>query len=161
MTQRETQWTGEPEETNVTDTLAHTDDQSVTRPTRTGSSKRPKGERSHTSTSHSSEAVMETGVKRTSARRGTTKKIAKSDETKAIIALPVLHQSTIDEEQHDTAEREALESQGFTADEAVRLIHVSDRLAHSREARESEATLRRLRFTRWLIEHGVLNEFSA
>lgn len=54
-----------------------------------------------------------------------------------------------------------LQSQGFTADEAIRLIHVSDRLANGREARESQTTLRRLRFTRWLIEHGVLDEFTA
>lgn len=54
-----------------------------------------------------------------------------------------------------------LEAQGFTADEAIRLVHVSGRVATSREAREAEATLRRLRFTRWLIERGVLDEFSA
>ncbi|HLJ81818.1 MAG TPA: hypothetical protein VKT52_10055 [Ktedonobacterales bacterium] len=54
-----------------------------------------------------------------------------------------------------------LEAQGFTADEAIRLVHVSDRVATSREAREAEATLRRLRFTRWLVERGVLDEFSA
>lgn len=55
----------------------------------------------------------------------------------------------------------ALEAQGFTADEAIRLVHVSDRAATSGEAREAEATLRRLRFTRWLVERGVLDEFSA
>lgn len=54
-----------------------------------------------------------------------------------------------------------LKAQGFTVDEAIRLIHVSDRLANGREARESQTTLRRLRFTRWLIEHGVLDEFTA
>jgi hypothetical protein len=54
-----------------------------------------------------------------------------------------------------------LESQGFTPDEALRLIHISDLLATSREAREAEATMRRLRFTRWLFERGVLSEFSA
>lgn len=54
-----------------------------------------------------------------------------------------------------------LTAQGFTADEAIRLIHVSDRLANGHEARESQTTLRRLRFTRWLIEHGMLDEFTA
>lgn len=58
-------------------------------------------------------------------------------------------------------ELDELKAQGFTADEAIRLIHVSDRLANGREARESQTTLRRLRFTRWLIEHGVLDEFTA
>lgn len=62
----------------------------------------------------------------------------------------------------DEAEAVAqLQSQGFTPDEAIRLVHVSGRAATSREAREAEATLRRLRFTRWLIEHGMLDEFSA
>ena len=54
-----------------------------------------------------------------------------------------------------------LEAQGFTEDEAVRLISVSERVAHSGEAREAEELLRRLRFTRWLVEHGMLDEFSA
>ena|SRR5215472_15764571 len=54
-----------------------------------------------------------------------------------------------------------LAEKGFTADEAIRLIHVSQRAAMSREAREAEETLRRLRFTRWLIDHGMLDEFSA
>lgn len=53
-----------------------------------------------------------------------------------------------------------LEQQGFTEDEALQLISVSERVAHSGEAQEAEAALRRLRFTRWLIEHGVLNEFT-
>jgi hypothetical protein len=50
-----------------------------------------------------------------------------------------------------------LESQGFSADEALRLIDISKRLENSTEAREA----RRLRFTRWLVEQGILNEFSA
>jgi hypothetical protein len=54
-----------------------------------------------------------------------------------------------------------LEAQGFTTDEALGLIHVSENLSSSREARDAEATLRRLRFTRWLIAHGILDEFSA
>jgi hypothetical protein len=53
-----------------------------------------------------------------------------------------------------------LEAQGFTEDEALQLISVSERVAHSGEAQEAEAALRRLRFTRWLIEHGVLDEFT-
>jgi|SwirhisoilCB2_FD_contig_41_13153090_length_451_multi_4_in_0_out_0_1 hypothetical protein len=63
---------------------------------------------------------------------------------------------------HDPqAELAQLESQGFTPDEAARLIYISDRLAHSREAREAEAVMRRLRFHRWLVESGRLDEFSA
>lgn len=54
-----------------------------------------------------------------------------------------------------------LASRGFTPDEVQRLVVVSDRQAHSDESQLAEATLRRLRFTRWLIEHGMLNEWSA
>ena len=54
-----------------------------------------------------------------------------------------------------------LRAQGFTEDEAARIIDLSTRLSSSREAREAEASLRRLRFTRWLIQHGMLDEFSA
>lgn len=61
----------------------------------------------------------------------------------------------------DLVEQEALQAQGFTVDEAQRLIDISKRLETSAEARESEASLRRLRFTQWLIEHGILDEFSA
>ena len=60
----------------------------------------------------------------------------------------------------DHAFRE-LEAQGFSADEASRIVVLSERLADSHEAREAEATLRRLRFTRWLVEHGMLDEWSA
>lgn len=59
------------------------------------------------------------------------------------------------------AELAELETQGFTPDEAARLLYISDRLAHSQEAREAEAVMRRLRFHRWLVESGRLTEFSA
>ena len=54
-----------------------------------------------------------------------------------------------------------LQSQGFTPEQVRRLIVVSDRVADSPESRAAEADLRRLRFTRWLIEHGVLDEWTA
>ena len=54
-----------------------------------------------------------------------------------------------------------LEAQGFTEAEAMRLLGVSDRDTHSKEAIESQETLRRLRFTRWLVERGLLSEYPA
>lgn len=54
----------------------------------------------------------------------------------------------------------ALEDQGFSEAEALRLIAVTGRLEESPEARESEETRRRLCFTRWLVEHGKLDEWS-
>lgn len=54
----------------------------------------------------------------------------------------------------------ALEDQGFSENEAMRLIAVTERLDDSAEARDAEATLQRLRFTRWLVEQGKLDEWS-
>lgn len=79
----------------------------------------------------------------------------------SIIQMPRRENAEAVAQREQDAALHELEAQGFTADEAVRIIHVSDRAATSREAREAEATLRRLRFTRWLIERGVLDEFSA
>ena len=61
----------------------------------------------------------------------------------------------------DDVARDELVAQGFTTDEAARIVDLSTRLGTSREARDAEASLRRLRFTRWLVERGVLDEFSA
>jgi hypothetical protein len=84
-------------------------------------------------------------------------------DERALTPLPVSEQTPepVCEDDSDDSAMHALEAQGFTQDEAIRLIHVSDRLKTSREARESEAVLRRLRFTRWLIQQGMLDEFSA
>ena len=50
-----------------------------------------------------------------------------------------------------------LESKGFSETEALRQIDFSKRLERSAEARLA----RQLRFTRWLVEQGLLDEFSA
>ena len=54
-----------------------------------------------------------------------------------------------------------LAAQGFSEGEAARLLEVSARAEYSTEARESEAVLNRLRFTRWLVERGLINEFAV
>jgi hypothetical protein len=46
-----------------------------------------------------------------------------------------------------------LEAQGFTKDEVTRLVDLSVRL--------NEATLKRLQFTKWLVDQGLLDEFSV
>lgn len=48
---------------------------------------------------------------------------------------------------------QTLEELGFTRDEATRLIDVSVRI--------NGATLKRLQFTKWLVEQGLLDEFSV
>lgn len=85
-----------------------------------------------------------------------------TDERK-LAPVPMNDQASesVSDDENEDSTMHALEAQGFTEDEAIRLIHVSDRMKTSREARESEAVLRRLRFTRWLIQQGMLDEFSA
>lgn len=61
----------------------------------------------------------------------------------------------------DLDEMTKLAQEGFTPDEVARLLSMSERVAHSSEAQESEAVLRRLRFTRWLVEQGLLSEFPG
>ena len=71
-----------------------------------------------------------------------------------------------DAEQQDSAssaadaDMHALEELGFTQDEAIRLLDVAVRLTHSDEARVAEATRKRLQFAKWLVEQGLLDEFS-
>lgn len=80
---------------------------------------------------------------------------AKAEETlKAAVDTAVV-------QDEDDLARDELVAQGFTSDEAARIVDLSVRLGSSREARDAEASLRRLRFTRWLVERGVLDEFSA
>jgi hypothetical protein len=94
---------------------------------------------------------------REATRRRTRRKSTRSQQT--------ADESEFDPDAGDNTESGSelveLAEKGFTADEAIRLSHVSQRAAMSREAQEAEETLRRLRFTRWLIEHGMLDEFSA
>lgn len=95
---------------------------------------------------------------RARSRRTTRKVAATQAEPAEAITPPVqepAHLSAIE------ADKIELEAQGFSADEAQRLIDISKRLETSAEARASQAELKRLRFTQWLIEHGILDEFSA
>lgn len=47
----------------------------------------------------------------------------------------------------------ALEAQGFTEDEVNRLVELSERI--------NARTLKRLQFTKWLVDQGLLDEFSV
>ncbi|HEY1389833.1 MAG TPA: hypothetical protein VGF38_14935 [Ktedonobacterales bacterium] len=46
-----------------------------------------------------------------------------------------------------------LEAQGFTEDEVNRLVELSERI--------NARTLKRLQFTKWLVDQGLLDEFSV
>ncbi len=99
-------------------------------------------------------------VRRPARKRASAKRADSRSDSGTIVKM---RQRKAVDERADKGESELRElaAQGFTPDEAQRLLHISDRLSTSHEAREAEATLRRLRFTRWLIEHGMLDEFSA
>ena len=49
---------------------------------------------------------------------------------------------------------EQLLAQGFSGDEAEKLIHMKDHVSEQAEYRELIAESRRLDFVRWLIEHN-------
>ena len=107
----------------------------------------------------------QTSARKKTQKRELTPPDAPVDITLARSELASANAMQANDAASETAATEAtlleLEAQGFTEDEALRLLIVSGRLAGSREARESQATLRRLRFTRWLIDRGILDEFSA
>lgn len=75
---------------------------------------------------------------------------AEADETADVAALSAFE-----------ADRIELEAQGFSPEEAERLIEVSKRLESSAEALASQAEMKRLRFAQWLVERGRLDEFSV
>lgn len=91
-------------------------------------------------------------------RRATRKPAAQKQARATRRATPVDPEALQAAEDADRATTVIeLESQGFSEDEALRLFDISKRLENSSEAREA----RRLRFTRWLVEQGILDEFSA
>src|SRR5262245_41858334 len=129
------------------------------------SSRRPRGKKSggargDSETGKSAESGSSGKPRRKSASttsRGEPRLRGKQD---GIIHLPRQVNASLREAEFakTTHAQRELEAQGFTPDEAARIIHLSDRLEDSREVREAQVVLRRLRFTRWLIEHGVLDE---
>lgn len=99
-----------------------------------------------------------TPIRSPKARRATRKPAAQKQARAAKRATPVDPEALRAAEDADRATTVIeLESQGFSEDEALRLFDISKRLENSSEAREA----RRLRFTRWLVEQGILDEFSA
>lgn len=93
-------------------------------------------------------------------RRGKSERVqAEASETDAADRVDAAEaaEATIRSPEDDLLELAEL---GFTADEATRLMEVAERRTHSDEVRDAEAMLNRLQFTKWLIERGVLDEFS-
>jgi hypothetical protein len=59
----------------------------------------------------------------------------------------------VDDPEPEDNDLRKLETQGFTEDEVHRLVDLSVRI--------NEATLKRLQFTKWLVDQGLLDEFSV
>jgi hypothetical protein len=76
----------------------------------------------------------------------------KSDDTPELQADAEPEDAVDDLEPEDDDLRK-LEAQGFTEDEVNRLVELSERL--------NASTLKRLQFTKWLVDQGLLDEFSV
>jgi hypothetical protein len=57
----------------------------------------------------------------------------------------------------ESAEFQHLLSQGFTQNEALKLLHMKKHVTEHIEYREMIAENRRLNFIRWLIEHNRIS----
>jgi hypothetical protein len=58
----------------------------------------------------------------------------------------------------DTIGLNFLCTQGFTVDQAVRLVEMRENFAQQLEYRERTAEQNRLNFVRWLFEHGKISQ---
>lgn len=76
----------------------------------------------------------------------------KRDDTPELQADAEPEDAADDAEQEDDDLR-TLEAQGFTEDEVNRLVELSERI--------NARTLKRLQFTKWLVDQGLLDEFSV
>jgi hypothetical protein len=62
-------------------------------------------------------------------------------------------EDAVDEAEPEEDDLRKLEAQGFTEDEVNRLVELSERI--------NARTLKRLQFTKWLVDQGLLDEFSV
>jgi len=76
----------------------------------------------------------------------------KSDDTPEFQA-DAEPEDAVDDAEPDDNDLRKLEAQGFTADEVNRLVELSERI--------NARTLKRLQFTKWLVDQGLLDEFSV
>jgi len=58
----------------------------------------------------------------------------------------------------NSADFDRLREQGFTEDEATRLVYMKDHVGEQIEYREMLEVQHRLDFIRWLVEHKRLSE---
>ncbi len=58
----------------------------------------------------------------------------------------------------DSADFEHLLTQGFSAEEAGRLVYMKDHVVEQIEYREMVEEQHRLDFIRWLVEHDRINQ---
>jgi hypothetical protein len=114
-----------------------------------------------TESTASTETTERPRARRASRKASTAPTRATEDATEDAAACATTETTGVTAMSAIDADRIELEAQGFSADEADRLIDVSKRLESSAEALASQAELKRLRFAQWLIERGILDEFSV
>jgi hypothetical protein len=114
-----------------------------------------------TESTASTETTERPRARRASRKASTAPTRATEDATEDAAACATTETTGVTAMSAIDADRIELEAQGFSADEADRLIDVSKRLESSAEALASQAELKRLRFAQWLVERGILDEFSV
>lgn len=62
-------------------------------------------------------------------------------------------EDAVDDLEAEKDDLRTLEAQGFSEDEVNRLVELSERI--------NARTLKRLQFTKWLVDQGLLDEFSV
>jgi hypothetical protein len=62
-------------------------------------------------------------------------------------------EDAVDDAEPEEDDLRTLEAQGFTEDEVNRMVELSERF--------NARTLKRLQFTKWLVDQGLLDEFSV
>ena len=106
-------------------------------------------------TEDASSAVDEIKTKPVTPRRPRRAKSGDTAESAGTSADTESEQVILPSREDDLRDLEAL---GFTSEESNRLIDLSARLS---EGFSNEPTLKRLQFTRWLVQRGLLDEFSV
>ena len=88
----------------------------------------------------------------TSAAKRPRRNKSESEDTPELQADAEPEDAVEDPEPEDDDLR-TLEAQGFSEDEVNRLVELSERI--------NARTLKRLQFTKWLVDQGLLDEFSV
>jgi len=118
----------------------------------TSEPERHEGSREDVSAEETSDGVDEPVSTHNTHAASNRQRRGKSDETPELQADAEQDDAVDDVEPEDDDLRK-LEAQGFSEGEVNRLVELSERI--------NASTLKRLQFTKWLVDQGLLDEFSV